>query len=79
MLTLLLQLCTAVLTCWGIFFTFEEYDEEEDFSVAQQVQEDPYAWPAKQIPTIPQQETQQPIAEQSVVNPTCCATEFTTS
>ena len=59
----------AVLIAVGaFFFTFEEYDEEEDFSGAQQVQEDPYAWAkAKQTPTIPQQVTQQPVAEQSVV------------
>ena len=58
----------AVLIAVGaFFFTFEEYDEEEDFSGAQQVQEDPYAWAkAKQTPTIPQQVTQQPVAEQSV-------------
>ena len=47
----------AVLIGVGMFFfTFEEYDDEEEMNVAQQVAEDPYAWAkAKQTPSIPQQ------------------------
>ena len=47
----------AVLIGVGMFFfTFEEYDDEVEMNVAQQVAEDPYAWAkAKQTPSIPQQ------------------------
>ena len=50
----------------AFFFTFEEYDEEEEYGVQEQVQEDPYAWAkAKQTPTIPV--VQQQVAQQQAV------------
>ena len=56
------------------FFTFEEYDDEEDLSGQQQTSVDPYAWAKeKAVPVIESQETatQQPAvvqpAQQQVV------------
>jgi len=59
----------AVLIAVGAFFlTFEEYDEEEEFNQATQVQEDPYAWAkAKQVPQINTQPAAQAVPQQPVV------------
>ena len=59
----------AVLIGVGaFFFTFEEYDEEEEFNQTPQVQVDPYAWAkAKQVPEINPQMATQAVAQQSVV------------
>ena len=50
------------------FFTFEEYEDEEDLTGLQQTAEDPYAWAkAKPVPSIVQPETVN--QQQAVVQP----------
>ena len=56
----------AVLIAVGaFFFTFEEFDEEEEgYDQSAQVQEDPYAWAkAKQVPAIATQPAAQAVAQ----------------
>mgnify|MGYP003310277696 FL=1 len=63
----------AVLIAVGaFFFTFEEFDEEEEgYDQSSQVQEDPYAWAkAKQVPAITTQPAAQAVAQPSVVQQT---------
>ena len=57
----------ALIAIGAFFFTFEEYDDEEEINQINQVQEDPYAWAkAKQVPTITQQVVQEPVQQQVV-------------
>jgi hypothetical protein len=62
----------AVLIAVGaFFFTFEEFDEEEEYNQTTQVQEDPYAWAkAKQVPEIAPQNVAQPVIQQAAVQET---------
>jgi len=57
----------ALIAIGAFFFTFEEYDDEEELNEINQVQEDPYAWAkAKQVPNISQQVVQEPVQQQVV-------------
>ncbi|MED5309135.1 MAG: hypothetical protein VYA95_07270, partial [Candidatus Thermoplasmatota archaeon] len=57
----------ALIAIGAFFFTFEEYDDEEELNEINQVQEDPYAWAkAKQVPNITQQVVQEPVQQQVV-------------
>jgi hypothetical protein len=59
----------AVLIAVGaFFFTFEEFDEEEEYNQTAQVQEDPYAWAkAKQVPAVTPQPAAQVVAQPTIV------------
>ena len=57
----------ALIAIGAFFFTFEEYDDEEELNEINQVQEDPYAWAkAKQVPNISQRVVQEPVQQQVV-------------
>ena len=59
----------ALVAVGMFFFTFEEYEDEEDLTGLQQTAEDPYAWAkAKPVPSIVQPETAN--QQQAVVQPT---------
>ena len=58
----------ALVAVGMFFFTFEEYEDEEDLTGLQQTAEDPYAWAkAKPVPSIVQPETVN--QQQAVVQP----------
>jgi nitrogen fixation-related uncharacterized protein len=58
----------ALVAVGMFFFTFEEYEDEEDLTGLQQTAEDPYAWAkAKPVPSIVQPETAN--QQQAVVQP----------
>jgi nitrogen fixation-related uncharacterized protein len=65
----------ALVAVGMFFFTFEEYDDEDELTGLNQVSEDPYAWAkSKSVPviesqqsSIPQQNPAQPAQQQVVV------------
>ena len=51
----------------AFFFTFEEFDDEEEYNQITQVPEDPYAWArAKQVPEVAATPAVQPVVQQAV-------------